>query len=342
MPLDPSLRAQLLSDAEATRRLSLAYVGVTAGLFAALRGSPAPAAGLAVRASADPATTLRWADAAAAFGLLDRDGDRFALTDLGAAFLPDAPGTAMPFALGAVLTAHMADAASAALQSGEIPGDRVLERVETLGPWFGPLLEASFGPAFETHVLPGVPELTAAGAQGGLVVDLGCGNGWYLRRLLARFPALRGHGLDPNPLAVSAARAAAAQAGLTARLTFAQGTFDDAAPLAPARLVVMNRALHHVWGAGPAAVARRLYQRVAPGGAVLLWEPRWPDDPATLGGHPRRRGMAFMGLVEHLQGNHLLRPAEVEAALEAAGFSATTHLLMDETEMVVVGRRLAA
>jgi SAM-dependent methyltransferase len=341
MSLSPRLRAQLLSDAEATRRLSLAYVGVTAGLFVALEAGPDTAAGLAARASVDPATTQRWADAAAAFGLLDRDGDRFALTDLGAAFSPDAPGTAMPFALGAVLTAHMADATSAALQSGEIPGERVLDRVETLGPWFGPMLEASFGPMFEAHVLPAVTELAAAGAEGGLVVDLGCGNGWYLRRLLARFPALRGHGLDPNPLAVSAARDAAAQAGLTDRLTFAQGTFDDAAPLAPARLVVMNRALHHVWGAGPEAVAQRLYERVAPGGAVLLWEPRWPDDPSGLGGHPRRRGMAFMGLVEHLQGNHLLRPVEVEAALGAAGFVPHTHLLMDETEMVVVGRRPA-
>lgn len=50
--------------------------------------------------------------------------------------------------------------------------------------------------------------------------------------------------------------------------------------------------------------------------------------------------MSFMHLTEHLQGNHLLRPAQVEAAFTAVGMQARTYLFVDDTEMVVVARRV--
>ena len=46
------------------------------------------------------------------------------------------------------------------------------------------------------QILPNVPVFSEANQKGGVAVDLGCGNGWYLRKMAKRFPQLRGVGLD--------------------------------------------------------------------------------------------------------------------------------------------------
>jgi SAM-dependent methyltransferase len=342
VPVDPALRQQVMQQAQGTMSLGLAYIGVTNRLFEVLAADgPCDPDALAARAGVDPGYVRRWADAAAAFGHLGRDGERFTLTDQGRAFLPDTPGTLMPLAVNAVIVAHMAERAAGLMASGERPGEIVLGERSTVLPWFGPMLEATFGPMFADVVLPGLPVLAEIGARGGLAVDLGCGNGWYLRRLAARFPNLRGVGLDMFPENIEGARAEAAREGLADRLDFRLGDLNQFAVDEPADLVAMNRALHHVWADGPERVLGRLRDHLAPGGVVLLWEPRWPDDPSTMAADPRLRAMAFQNLSEHVQGNHFLRPAEVEAALAAVGLQPQTFLFADGAEMVVVGRRAA-
>ena len=69
----------------------------------------------------------------------------------------------------------------------------------------------------------------------------------------------------------------------------------------------------------------------------MIWEPAWPSELAALR-DPRRRGMAVQNLSEHVQGNHFLRPDEIEAAFRAVGMSATALLFVEGAEAVVVGR----
>lgn len=342
MSIDPALRQQVMQQAQGSLALSVAYVGITNRLFEALaEHGPCDVAALADHATVDIGYVERWADAAAAFGDLQRSGDGFALTDRGRAFLPDTPGTLMPMALQAVLSAHMAERAAGLMPSGEQPGERVLAECGTILPWFGPMLEASFGGFFADVVLPGLPALSEVGQRGGLAVDLGCGNGWYLRRLVARFPGLRGVGLDMVPANIAGAQAAATAEGLADRLDFQEGDLHHYTVDQPVELVVMNRALHHVWGEGPETVMGALRDHLAPGGLAVIWEPRWPDDPSTLGSHPRLRGMAFQNLAEHVQGNHFLRPDQIEDAFAAVGMTAESFFFAEGTEMVVVGRKPA-
>lgn len=338
--VDPSLRQQVMQQAQGNLSLALAYVGVTNHLYTTLHHhGPCTVDQLASHTGSDTAYVLRWADAAAAFGHLTRQGDAFALAPLGAAFLPEAPGTLMPVAMQAVMAAFMGERVSRFLATGERPGERVLGEPSSILPWFGPMLEATFGPIFADMVLPRLPEVAEVGERGGLAVDLGCGSGWYLRRLAARFPRLRGVGLDMLPANIATAQAAAAREGLSDRLDFHQGDLHHFTVDEPVDLVAMNRALHHVWAEGPAQVMAGLASHLLPGGLLVVWEPRWPDDPATLGSDPRLRGMAFQNLSEHVQGNHFLRPQEVEEAMRQAGLAPVTHLFGEGTEMVVVGRK---
>jgi hypothetical protein len=74
-------------------------------------------------------------------------------------------------------------------------------------------------------------------------------------------------------------------------------------------------------GLGPERVFRSLRDALSPGGVAVIWEPAWPDDLAALR-EPRARGMAIQNLSEHVQGNHFLRPAEIEAAFAEVGMRA--------------------
>lgn len=329
------LRQSVMSQAQGALLLNLAYIGVVDGLFSALAklGQATPDA-LAAAAQKDGAYVLRWCDGAYAFGLLDESAPgEFSLTELGSAFRPEAAGTLMPFAVQAVLSAHMAERAAGLMATGDRPGEQVLAERETVLPWFGPMLEHNFGPLLERDILAAVPVYRQVDERGGLVIDLGCGNGWYLRRLASRFPHVRGLGLDGFAENIEQAERIAAQDGLAERLRFDTGNIYDFHVDEAADLIAMNRALHHVWS-DKEKVFRILHGQLKSGGTAVIWEPHWPSDRAALR-EPGRRGMAFQNLSEHVQGNHFLHPDEIVAEFEQVGMQAQVYLFADGREAVV-------
>ena len=342
------LRQQMLTWGQGAMALQIAFIGVSNGLFSALSrlnaderaNTPATAEALATEARVDAGYVRRWLDAAYAFGLVEARGDAFMLTPLGEVMRPESPGTLMPFAVQAVLGAHMAERAAGLMRTGERPGESVLGERPTILPWFGPMLEASFADFFEREIVPGVPAFAEVDARGGTAVDLGCGNGWYLRRLAARMPRLHGLGVDGFEENIRQANDAARAEGHADRLSFRVGDLTDETSLSSTErvdLIAMNRALHHVWDRRD-VVFPRLRDALSPGGVAVIWEPAWPAEREALR-EPPRRGMAFQNLSEHVQGNHFLRPEEITAAFEGVGMTATIYLFAVGNEAVVVGRR---
>jgi SAM-dependent methyltransferase len=332
------IRTQVMRQAAGAMGLQVAFVGVANGLFTKLHElGEAAADRLADAAGRDRGYVERWCDAAFAFGYLEETEAGFGLSALGSMFRPEAPGTLMPFAVNSVLFAHVAERAAGLCVSGERPGESVLTERASIAPWFGSMLEAMLGTLFEEQILPAVPAFARANEVGGLIVDLGCGNGWYLRRLLRQFSRLRGKGVDGFAVNVEQAVQLAKQQQLAHRLDFVHGEILDVEFEEPAQLIAMNRALHHVWDRRQ-RVFELLRDGLAPGGAVVIWEPRWPDARAELR-RPRRPGMAAQNLSEHVQGNHFLRPAEIQAELARIGLVSEVWSIADGAEVVVVGSK---
>jgi len=333
------LKTQFRQQSQAALSLDIAYIGVVNGLFSALHrlGRSTPQA-LAQASSMDEGYVLRWCDAAFAFGYLDADGETLTLTRMGEAMRPDAPDTLMPMAVQSVLSAHMAERAAGLMRTGERPGESVLAERATVLPWFGPMLEASFGPLFEHTICPAISAFAEVDARGGLAVDLGCGNGWYLRALARRCPKLRGLGLDGFAENIAQATARAAAEGLERRLAFETGDIHDFKLDEAADLIAMNRALHHVWEKDAAGIFAWLRDHLKPGGYAAIWEPAWPDDRQALR-DPARKGLTFQNLSEHIQGNHLLRPQDIADAFAKVGMRARIHLFAGGNEAMVVARR---
>ena len=245
-PKQVDLKQQFRAMAQGSQSLAVAYIGVVNGLFAGLkRLGQADADALASAAGMDAAYVRRWCDAAYAFLYLEAEGDTFCLAESGAAMLPDAPGTLMPIAAQAMLNMHMAERAAALMRTGARPGEQVMGERETLLPWFGPMLEASFSEFFEQTICPNVPIFAEVDARGGMVVDLGCGNGWYLRALARRCGAVCGLGLDGFAENIAQATRLAAAAGFQRPASLRQRRRTCLQPRCP------RRYHHHEPGASP-------------------------------------------------------------------------------------------
>ncbi len=332
------LKSLFKKQAQGALSLNVAFIGVVNGLFTCLRQKPGlTPETLAQASSMDPGYVARWCDAAYAFGYLEDDGSGlFSLTRMGDAMCPDSPETLMPMAVGSVLSAHMTERAAELMRTGERPGEKVLGERKTILPWFGPMLEANFSPLFEGQILPRVREFERVNQKGGLVVDLGCGNGWYLKTLARHYPNLRGIGLDGFRENIDQATLHTKKEGMENRLTFLEGNIREYPIQEPVDLFVMNRALHHVWSEKK-TVFSFFRDHLKPDGAVVIWEPAWPLDRKELR-DPARRPLAFQGLGEHVQGNRLLNPEEIAAEFSTIGLLTETIRFANGNEAVIIAR----
>lgn len=114
--------------------------------------------------------------------------------------------------------------------------------------------------------------------DGGLVLDVGCGRGEWLLRLLSARPGVRGVGVDRAAPAIAAAGRRAAELGLAARVELVRadaGEWLEASPAADAAMCV--GATHAFGGFAPTLDALR--SAIGPGGHVLVGEGFWEREP---------------------------------------------------------------
>lgn len=112
------------------------------------------------------------------------------------------------------------------------------------------------------------------------VLDIGCGWGELLLRLLAECPGASGVGVDTDGPDIARGRANAADRGLADRVTFVEG--PGAGHDTPAD-VVMCIGASHAYGDRPTALAA-LKRLVKPGGRLVYADVFWerPPTPADL------------------------------------------------------------
>ena len=217
------LKDKIRIQSQGVTTLNISFIGIVNGLFESLEKNPATAKDLATETKMDPDYVERWCDAAYAFGLIDAEDHQFHLSPLGEIMRPSHPQTSMPQVIQAVLGTHMSERIAGLMRTGERPGENILGERESILPWFAPMLEATFGPIFENQIFPGIPFFKELNRNNALVIDLGCGNGWYLRALSRHNPELHGLGVDGFRENIRQATRLADEAGSGSRLQFIQG-----------------------------------------------------------------------------------------------------------------------
>lgn len=152
----------------------------------------------------------------------------------------------------------------------------------------------------------------------GPVVDVGCGTGWLLHRLLEEHPSATALGIDVSGRMIEVARRRARQVG-SGRLSFLQADWEDRRTVAriqehlpcPVSLVLCVSAFHYFHD--PGIAARRMHDLLVPGGRLLLLDRAREGSVLTA---------IWDRLHQRLIRDHVrfFRTDELIGILEAAGF----------------------
>lgn len=113
----------------------------------------------------------------------------------------------------------------------------------------------------------------------GRVLDLGCGGGEWLMRALARYPHLKGEGVDTSQIALEDAREEARLRGMAERLTFHHGDAKEFVSLHKFDVVMCVGATHAFGGLLETLEVARRY--LAPGGSVVIGDGYWEREPSS-------------------------------------------------------------
>jgi demethylspheroidene O-methyltransferase len=278
-------------------------------LFEILAPGPLDSETLAARCTIPAAPMLMLLNAATSLRLLELSTNRYRLGPLGAA-LRGNPGIAAMVAHHRMFYADIAN--PVALLRGE-----TTPSLSQFWPYRGAGDAAGYSAIMAESQPMIAAEILAAYdfSRHKCVLDVGGGDGSFLRRLARQAPAPKLQLFDLPPVAEQATRNFAI-ANLAARATAFGGNFAQTPLPTGADIITLIRVLHDHNDDRALALLKAARLALPPGGILLLAEPM----AGTKGAEPI--GAAYFGFYLLAMGSGKARtPAEIEALLRAAGFS---------------------
>ncbi|MCW3784228.1 class I SAM-dependent methyltransferase [Defluviimonas salinarum] len=264
-------------DMAGAMAIGMGYLGLKSGLFEAMKdGTPVSSGKLAEKTGLQPRYVEEWLNGMTAAGWLEHD------EETGAFSMPDEHGFLLAsegtdhymgglFLAGPSLLSHASDVARAFREGGGVHFDAFDE------DWIK-ALDLMNGGAYKSRLasywMKQLPDIEERLASGGRALDIGCGVGKVSLALAEAYPEARITGFDPDGNSVSQARSAAADAGAD-RVEFVEGVITDIAAEPVFDFAGMFDCLHDL--AEPEATLAEIRSRMAPGGALMVMEPRASD-----------------------------------------------------------------
>lgn len=169
-------------------------------------------------------------------------------------------------------------------------------------------------------ILPSLAGLGARLAEGGRILDVGCGTGNLLIHVAKAFPKSRCVGVDIDPTGLELARAAVREAGVADRVEIREGEVGDVTPPGTFDVTVMVEVLHEVAPALRPRVLQGCARALCPGGWLVILDETYPS---TLE-EARKQEFRFplqTGFEELIWGNTIPTRGEQERLLREAGFA---------------------
>ena len=247
------------------------YAVARLGVADALTDGPRTAADVAAELGTHPDATFRLLRAAAGHGLLDQQGDRFALTALGRPLRSDVPDSMRAVVL--MIGDPRYQSVWSRLPESVTTGTAQAEAVHGVSMWElldrDPDYAATFNEAMTRLTALDWPTIAAAYdfTPFRRIVDVGGGHGQLLASMLSAAPAAEGVLLEQEPM-LPHAEQRLREAGVLSRCRLEGGSFFERVP-DDGDLYVMRRVIHD-FDDEQALVLLTTVRRDMPAGATLL------------------------------------------------------------------------
>ncbi len=334
-------------DMAGAMAIGMGYLGVKSGLFDAMKdGAPVSVDDLAKKTGLTLRYVQEWLHGMTSAGWLEHDesNDMYSMpAEHG--FLLASEGTdhymGGLFLAGPSLLSKAPDVASAFREGGGVPFDEFdSDWIEALDLMNG----GAYQHRLASYWMKQLPDIEERLTAGGRALDIGCGVGKVSLALAEAFPQARVTGFDPDADSVSQARKSAAKAGVD-QVEFIEGVITDIAPKPVFDFAGMFDCLHDL--ADPEATLIEIRKRIAPGGALLVMEPRAAD---RLAENSNPLGTVYYGFsLFHCMTQSLAQggpglgtcmgPGKARSLLAGAGFSDVEELpIKSQTNMFFAGR----
>ena len=264
------------TDQAATMHAATVVLGDQLGLYRALAASdPQTADELAAATGCQPRLLREWLNAQVVSGYCAHDDGRYWLTPEQAACLADP--TSPTFVAGGALVVSSVHKDTERLQAA-FTSDGGLGWDEH-HPDLCVGTQRFFEPVYRANLvdrwIPALDGMADKLTSGARVADIGCGLGAPLFLLAEAYPASTFVGFDYHAGSIEGAREAAAEAGVSDRVTFEVAGAEDFGGEGYDLICVFN-ALHE-WG-DPVQAARHIRGALAPDGTWMFTEPRTDDE----------------------------------------------------------------
>jgi ubiquinone/menaquinone biosynthesis C-methylase UbiE len=323
---------RVFADMAGTMTAGMSYVGVKTGLFRAMAGKgPMRVADVARESGLTARYVEEWLKGMTCATYLDYDAasETYRLPDEHAFLLAsDETDHFMGglFVMAPVLLRVAPDVATAFARGGGVP----FEKFGSDGVAGLDLMNrGQYEQRLAGYWLQALPEARARLEAGGRALDVGCGAGRVCVALAKNFPAATIVGLDPDQESIRQAEAAAAEAGVSGRVSFITGDLDADDGF---DLVTACDCIHDF--AAPERTLEQIHALLKPQGTLFIIEPRAAD---RLEDNINPISTMFYGFsIFHCMTQSLARggpglgtclgPARIQALLRAAGFQGFERL----------------
>ena len=256
------------------------YAVARLGVADVLAGGPRTAADVAAELGTHPDATFRLLRAAAGYGLLRQDGDRFGLTALGRPLLSDSPESMRSVVL--MIGDPRYQSVWNRLPESVTTGTAQAEAVHGVSMWGlldrDPDYAATFNEAMSRLTALDWPTIAAVWdfTPYARIVDVGGGHGQLLASMLGAAPAAEGVLLEQESL-LPAAEQRLREAGVLSRCRLESGSFFDRVP-DDGDLYVMRRVVHDFDDEQALALLTTVRRDMRAGATLLLLESVVPPD----------------------------------------------------------------
>jgi len=288
-------------------------VSVRLDVYSALADGPKTPSQIGQQIGADPDMLTRLLDALVTQGLVTKENAQYANTPIVAEFLVKSS----PFYMGELMWlqdeewAHWGQL-EAAIRSGQPPvSDHLfVNRPETAEKTLAVLhrMAKRTAPDLARKI-----DLSACRT----LLDVGGGSGAFSIQFCERNPALQVTLFDlPQTLRMTQRNVEAA--GMADRVRLVAGDFNRDALPGPFDAVFLSDVLHYQTLEENAALVRKLFQSVRPGGKIIMKDMFIDDDPAR----PGWNAIFSIHLLIYTEKGRCFRTAEAQSWLKEAGFDA--------------------